>query len=335
MVAVALRGLSALVLIAAAGPAAAHVPAPERAAATVLQVPAWLWVCLAASLLLYARGLARLWRRAGRGHGIAQWRAGCFAAGWLALLVALASPLDTWSARLFSAHMLQHELLMVVAGPLLVLGRPLAVWTFALALSLRRACGGALRAPAWRRAWRLVTQPLTAWALHAVALWAWHAPAAFDAALRSETVHELQHASFLASALLFWWSVLGVRHTAPGVPLLSVFTTMIHSGALGALLALSPWLWYLPYAASASSLGWDPLQDQQLGGLVMWAPAGVAYFASGLMLAARLVRPSTPALRSASGSLVQFSANDCATGTARPTIASRSVRSGRARPDRA
>jgi len=332
MVAVALRGLSALALLAAAGAAGAHVPAPNSAAPIVLEVPAWLWACLAASLTLYGAGLGRLWRRAGRGHGIAQWRAGCFAAGWLALLVALASPLDPWSARLFSAHMLQHELLMVVASPLLVLGRPLAVWTFALTPRLRRACGGALRAAAWRRVWRLVTLPLAAWTLHALALWAWHAPAAFDAALRSETIHELQHASFLASALLFWWTVLGVRHTAPGVPLVCVFTTMIHSGALGALLALSPRVWYLPYAASAAALGWDPLQDQQLGGLVMWAPAGVAYFVSGLMLAARLVRPAHLARTSASGALVQLSANGCATGTVRPTIASRSARSGPGRP---
>jgi len=323
--------LSAWLLLAAAGAAGAHAPTAESAAPIALDVPAWLWICLAVSLLLYALGLARLWRRAGRGHGIAAWRSGCFAAGWLVLLAALASPLDTWSARLFSAHMLQHELLMVVASPLLVLGRPLAVWTFGLPLSLRRACGGALRAATWRRVWRLVTLPLTAWALHAVALWAWHAPAAFDAALRSEAVHELQHASFLASALLFWWTVLGVRHSAPGVPLLSVFTTMIHSGALGALLALSPWVWYLPYAASASALGWDALLDQQLGGLVMWAPAGVAYFVSGLMLAARLLRPTA----AAPGADVPLSASGCAPGTARPTIASRSARSGRARPGRA
>ncbi|HEY9024743.1 MAG TPA: cytochrome c oxidase assembly protein [Burkholderiaceae bacterium] len=292
--ALALRRLSsaAVLLPGAAVPAGAHGPVFDMAPPAVLEVPLWLWICLATSLVLYALGLLALWRRAGTGHGIARWRAACFAAGWLALLLALASPLDSWSARLFSAHMLQHELLMVVAAPLLVLGRPLAVWTFALTPRMRRACGGALRAAAWRGTWRLITRPLTAWALHAVALWAWHAPAAFDAALHDEALHELQHATFLASALLFWWTVLGVRHAAPGIPLLSVFTTMIHSGALGALLALSPWIWYLPYAASAFALGWDPLQDQQLGGLVMWAPAGAAYFASGLLLAAQLLRPS-------------------------------------------
>ena len=292
MVAVALRGLSAAILLAEAAPAAAHVPVTEIAAPSALTVPAWLWICLALSAALYALGLARLWRRAGSGRGIARWRAASFAAGWLTLLVALTPPLDIWSARLFSAHMLQHELLMVVASPLLVLGRPLAAWTFALTPAMRATCGAALRRPAWRSVWRGLAHPLSAWVLHAAALWAWHAPAAFEAALRNDAVHELQHASFLASALLFWWSVLGVRHATPGVPLLSIFTTMIHSGALGALLALSPWIWYLPYAASASALGWDPLQDQQLGGLVMWAPAGAAYLVSGLMLAARLLRPS-------------------------------------------
>jgi cytochrome c oxidase assembly factor CtaG len=138
--------------------------------------------------------------------------------------------------------------------------------------------------------WRAITTPLAAWLVHAVALWAWHLPSWFDAALANNAVHALQHASFLFSALLFWWSVLGpANRSAHGVALVSVFTTMLHTGALGALLALSTVVWYPRYAQTAVALGWDPLEDQQLGGLVMWAPAGLAYLVVGLVLAARWV----------------------------------------------
>jgi cytochrome c oxidase assembly factor CtaG len=116
-----------------------------------------------------------------------------------------------------------------------------------------------------------------------VALWLWHIPAWFQAALANEGVHALQHASFLLSALVYWWSVIGVgAGRNRGAAMLSLFTTMIHIGALGALLTLSPIAWYPAYAERTLAFGLDPLEDQQLGGLVMWIPAGLAYVACGL-----------------------------------------------------
>jgi cytochrome c oxidase assembly factor CtaG len=126
-----------------------------------------------------------------------------------------------------------------------------------------------------------------------LALWAWHVPALFDAALRSPAMHILQHASFLASALLFWWAALGGA-PAParrGVAMVLLFTTMLHTGALGALLALAPAPWYPHYVDSAAA-GLDPLEDQQLGGLVMWVPGGLAYLAAGLAAAFQLLEKS-------------------------------------------
>jgi len=310
----------------------------EGAAPALAWVPRWSfepWViaCLVLSIGAYALGLARLWRHAGRGRGVGGRRAASFAAGWALLAIALVSPLDALGGQLFSAHMLQHELLMAVVAPLMVLGRPLAVWAWALPFEARRRVGAAFHRPAWRVPWLWLTAPLAAWGVHAAALWLWHLPSWFEAALESNAIHALQHASFLFSALLFWWAALGsARRSAQGVALLSLFTTMLHTGALGALLSLSPLVWYPSYLVATAQLGLDPLQDQQLGGLVMWAPAGVAYFVSGLMLAARLVRPAHLARTSASGALVQLSANGCATGTVRPTIASRSARSGPGRP---
>ena len=259
----------------------------------------WLIVLLACSPLLYGVGIGRLWTQAGRSRGITTLQVAAFAAGWLALVFALATPLDEIGARLFAAHMVQHELLMIVAAPLLVLGRPLAAWTWALAPRARHAVGRAAR---WRWLawlWTRITDPVAAWGLHALALWAWHVPQLFDAALHHEWVHILQHASFLGTALLFWWTVLGgdPRSGRSGFALASVFTTMMHTGALGALLTFASAPWYQAYALSGSVHGLTPVEDQQLGGLVMWIPGGTAYLVAGLFLVARLLarRPVTPA----------------------------------------
>lgn len=246
---------------------------------------------LAAAALLYGAGVVRLWRQAGPGRGIARRQVAAFAGGWLALAAALATPLDALGTRLFSAHMVQHELLMVVAAPLLVLGRPLAAWTWALAPRHRRWLGPATRWRWFAAPWQWLTNPVSAWALHAMALWAWHVPSWFDAALHRESIHILQHASFLVTALLFWWTVLGgdPRSRRGGLALASLLTTMIHTGALGALLTFAPTPWYPAYAGAGGAFGLSPVEDQQLGGLIMWVPGSFAYLLAGLALAARLL----------------------------------------------
>src|SRR5690606_16780173 len=160
------------------------------------------------------------------------------------------SPVDALGARFLWLHMLQHELLMVVAAPLLVLGRPLEAWTWALAPALRAAAGRVLRARLLRAGWRTVTGALGAGALHAAAVWIWHLPSLFQAAAFDEGLHALQHASFLGTGLLFWWAVVGDLRThrryGPAMALLLV--TMMHTGALGALMTFSPVAWYPLYA---------------------------------------------------------------------------------------
>jgi putative membrane protein len=280
-------GVAALLAVLAAPPALAHVEAAEAAGRGF---EAWVVGALVLSALLYAAGVARLWRRAGRGRGITPRQVLAFAAGWAVTAAALVGPLDALGARLFVAHMVQHEALMIVAAPLFVVARPLAAWTWALPPSWRRGAGGAFHHPAWRRPWLVATAPLGAWALHALALWVWHVPRLFDAALFDDGIHALQHLSFFGAALLYWWSVLGdATRRGGGAALLSLFTTMVHTSALGALLALSPAPWYAGYAG-VPALGLDALEDQQLGGLVMWVPAGLAYVACGLAVAARGLR---------------------------------------------
>src|SRR5665213_2397763 len=253
----------------------------------------WVLCCLGVSAGLYALGLVRLWRRAGAGRGVHRVQVLAYAAGWLVLVVALVSPLDPLDSQLFSAHMIQHELLMIVAAPLLVVGRPLAVWAWALPFQWRRAVGHFFHAPAWRGPWLFVTGPFVAWVLHALALWIWHVPFLFDAALANEGVHTLQHATFFLTALVFWWSILGAAtRKERGIALLSLFTTMVHTGALGALLTLAKTPWYPSYFQTAPIYGLDAVEHQELGGLIMWVPAGFVYIACGVALASRWLEPS-------------------------------------------
>lgn len=285
--------LALLALALGAGPARAHPGAPPEPHDLW---SAWSWepgVLLGVwlSAWLYARGTERLWRRAGVGHGVRRWQAASFAAGLFLLLVALVSPLDALGAALFSAHMVQHEVLILLAAPLLVLGVPLVPFLWALPPSWRRRMGRWSKAPPVRRGWRTLTHPLSAWTLHAAALWIWHAPPLYQATLRSGAVHVAQHASFLGTALLFWWVLLhSGRRMEHGVGVLYVFTTGMYGSALGALLTFAPTAWYPAYAGSVAAWGLSPLEDQQLGGLIMWIPAGIVYVGAALALLAVWLR---------------------------------------------
>jgi putative membrane protein len=288
-----MRGLSRSLRWLALAPVAAWA---HHAPGDASSVEPWAFACLVVSVVLYATGVARLWKKAGPARGIGAGDVARFAAGWLALCAALLPPLEAVTPNYFAAHMLQHELLMVVAAPLLVRARPLEAWTWALSASWRSALGDAVRSRWLRRLWGAITEPVGAWCLHAIAIWAWHIPSLFEAAVANTGIHILQHASFFATALLFWWSVSarGARGR-DGVALASIFTTMLHTSALGALLTFAPSPWYAPYAAGGA-LGLSPLEDQQLGGLVMWVPGGFAYVVAGLALAWRWLRRGPAAL---------------------------------------
>jgi cytochrome c oxidase assembly factor CtaG len=240
---------------------------------------------LAICAVLYLRG-ARVSRGASRLEQLLFW------SGWFTLFIALVSPLHPLGEALFSAHMTQHEILMLISAPLLVLSRPLAPMLWGLPFAWRRPLGQAARIRGFQRMWRAITRPSVAWCIHAVALWAWHIPALFDATLTSQWIHAAQHASFFGSALLFWWSLFEARGMHNGAGVLYIFTTAIHTSILGALLTFAPSLWYPPYASTTRAWGLTPLEDQQLGGLIMWVPAGLVYIATGLALFARWLKES-------------------------------------------
>ncbi|HEY6987317.1 MAG TPA: cytochrome c oxidase assembly protein [Bryobacteraceae bacterium] len=213
--------------------------------------------------------------------------------GTASLAFALCSPLHPLGEVLFSAHMVQHEILMLISAPLLVLSRPLVTFLWALPIEWRQAIGRWSKTKLIALSWSFLTASLTAWLIHAIAIWAWHAPYLFQLTLRSELAHTAQHLSFFLSALLFWWAVFYARgRKAYGGAFLYVFTTAVHTSALGALLTFSPRLWYPDYHDSMRAWGLTPLEDQQIGGLIMWIPAGLVYLATGLSLCAAWLKES-------------------------------------------
>ena len=199
-------------------------------------------------------------------------RYGLLAAGLLAIVIALASPLDRAAAETFAAHMVEHLLLMLVAAPLIAASRPELLLMRELPVRQRES----LAVLEHRLEGRIHAQALIAGLSMFLALWLWHIPALFDLALRSEPAHFLQHASFLAGAILFWRFVLVVppHGTAFFLPrALLVFTAMAYSGALGALLVFSQGVWYTGYFGTPDQL----LADQQLSGVIMWLTGPPVY----------------------------------------------------------
>jgi putative membrane protein len=248
-------------------------------------VTAWgSWVVEPVTLVLvgvsaaaYGTGLRSLWR-ASPGRGVGRWRAAGFGVGLMALLVALASPLDTAADERLSAHMVQHLILIVAAAPLLVMGRPGVVALAALPPRGRRRIHRLAAGRMVRSGLLVLTTPVVAWLVHVSLLWAWHVPGAYQAALNHRPVHWLEHATMLGTAVLFWAVALepgARRRLARGGDVAFLLAAWLATGALGAVLTFATGPIYPGYAAA--SAGADPLRDQQLAGLLMWIPGGLVY----------------------------------------------------------
>jgi putative membrane protein len=234
-------------------------------------------LAIAGGAIVYAVGYARL-RRAGRSSAR---RAVAFGTGCVVLAIALLSPLDAVARTLFSAHMAQHLLLMVLAAPLLVLARPIATSLAALPPASRRA---AVRAGvAIASAPRALRQPLVAFGIFTVATWSWHAPTLYDGALMHEPVHALEHASFVLASMLAWSVALrpgrGDPSSAFGRALLLV-ACALQGALLGAVLVFASTPLYPVHRGGPALWGLTALEDQQLAGALMWIPPSAVYLSA-------------------------------------------------------
>lgn len=248
----------------------------------------WILAPLVTIAVLYALGAIRLSRRR---HGFPHWMrrpAILFWTGLATLAVALVSPLHGLGEHLFSVHMVEHELIMAVAAPLLVLARPVALLLWGLPGGMRRRVGSGLASRGVRVAWQTLIIPAVAAVLHGLAIWSWHAPPLFDATVSDVLLHRLQHLSFFLTGIVFWWAV--IWGCSRGASAWLLFVTMLHTSILGALIALAPRVLYLAQTQYAGEWGLAPLEDQQLAGIIMWVPGGIVYAGATLWFLATWIQ---------------------------------------------
>lgn len=276
----ALAGLAPVALLALPSTALAHgaaAPAPSFPAVLL----AWRFEpFVLGSVLLVGGGYAWAVRRVGERHRANPpplWRTLVFFGGLAALVVALVSPIEAYEGQLFSVHMVQHMLIELVAAPLLLVGRPITLMLRVSSTSVRRVILRILHSGPMR----IIAFPVVAWVLFAAVNWGWHFSSFYDVALEIEWVHYLQHATFLIAALLFWWPVLegdpGPWRLIHPVRLLYLFLAMPQNSFLGvALLSASDPL-YSHYVTNFRDWGPTVLEDQQLGGVIMWVFGDIAF----------------------------------------------------------
>ncbi|RZU75322.1 cytochrome c oxidase assembly factor CtaG [Micromonospora kangleipakensis] len=245
----------------------AHQPGQDPVAEGLLTMLAVVTLCLLVAG--YGRGVQELWARRGVGRVVPVWRVAAFGVGVLTVLAAEQGPVHELAESSFAGHMAQHMLLLLVAGPLLAAGAAGLPLSLAAPVPLRRLLARWRVAPAVRRLRRSTTYALLAGGGQTVVLWFWHLPGPYAAAVDRPAVHAAEHLSLLATAWLFWVPVLGPpRHRAPApVTVLLLVGAMLPASALGAVLTFAPAPVY-----PDRMLGADPLADQQLAGLLMWAP---------------------------------------------------------------
>jgi putative membrane protein len=239
------------------------------------------------AVVLYARG-SKLLSTRGSPRRPGSLKQLSFYAGVFVAIAAVVSPLHGWSERLFAAHMTQHLLLVIVAAPLIVVGRPGGPFLAALPRSMSRPLGRTLAA--LRNNVKPLLHPLSIWVLHTLVLWAWHQPTLYDAALDNEFLHALEHSTFFGTALLLWAAVFGERPVSEGASVILLFTTGLQSAALGALIVFASSPLYESHVQAAGTVATDPLTDQQLAGALMWVPPGILYLAVTAVMFGRLLQ---------------------------------------------
>ncbi len=269
-------------------------------------------LALALALGLYMLGWWRLRRRSTM---LARpWRLGAAVLGVAAIAGALLSPLDQWAHERFSAHMVQHLLLLKLAAPALLLANPLPMVLWGLPRPARFRIARQLAPGTPLRAlWRALTGMPVAWVLSALALWLWHVPGAWEAALSDRLLHDLEHVVFFGAGVLFWWPLLGaaprLRALAhPGAQIAYLLLGAFQEAVLGLLLTISPWVLYPTYAARAAGAGVSALEDQWWGGIVMWGGGGLIDMVAVLVVLFRVLErqelsalPAEPVVEPASG----------------------------------
>ena len=240
------------------------------------------------SALVYLRGWWLL-RRAGSPN-LPPWRAVSFLLGLFSLWVALASPMDVFNGFVLTAHMLQHMVLMMVAPPLTLLGAPLVPMVRGLPVfAAREFAGPFLNWPLAGRIGRALTHPVCALLLMGIAMFAWHTPALYELALRSPAWHQVEHACFFVTSLIFWWPVVQPWPSKAQWPRWAMVPYLLiadlENTALSAILVFSDRVLYPSYSAVPRLFGFSALEDQVAAGAIMWVVGSLAFVVPAMVIA--------------------------------------------------
>jgi len=263
-------------------------------------VPPAASFALALTAVVYLRGWFLM--RWARVPFVPAWRAICFLLGLITLWVALASPLDTLSSFIITAHMLQHMLLMMLAPPLILLGAPLIPLVRGLPIFAAREFAGSFLN--WRPAQRIgsaLTRLPVALIVMGVATFAWHTPRLYELALSSSSWHELEHACFFIASLIFWWPVVQPWPSQPQAPRWAIVPYLLIADllntTLSAILVFADRVLYPSYAAMPRLFGFSALHDQAASGAIMWVMGSMAFLVPAVIIAVQCLSGKTVVLK--------------------------------------
>jgi putative membrane protein len=219
--------------------------------------------------------------------GVKGWRAFSFFVGLFLVWVALGTSLSVLDHQSLTAHMVQHLLLMTIGPPLILLGAPWRLLPQRPPLSLLEVIARPFRHPLFH--------PLVGWLGAAAALVVWHIPSMFMLALRSQTWHGIEEASFLAAGILFWLPVVEPSRNPSRMPessiLLYLFLATLPCDIFSGFLVFCDRVVYPVFLSSSQAFGLSALEDQQCAGALMWTCVTVVYLIAGTVFAARLLSP--------------------------------------------
>jgi putative membrane protein len=262
-------------------------------------LPILITLALISVALVYAWGWYRL--RNAFPNVLSAWRLTAFMSGVFSLWAAVGSPLAAMDHHLLTAHMVQHLLLMTVAAPLILLGAPAITLLHGLPPRfVRIVLGPLLRCPPLRRLGRIVTFPVFCWLASTSVVIGWHVPALFELGMQSEGWHELEHASFFAAGILFWWPVIQPWPSLVTWPRWSVplylFLATLPCDALSAFLTFCNRVVYSHYLSGHGPFDISPLADQECAGALMWVWVTFVYLAPAVVVTIQMLSPHRRAL---------------------------------------
>jgi putative membrane protein len=256
-------------------------------------------IVLALAGVLYSLGWWRLRKRSrayqnrNRWRASAPWRPALYLGALLLMAIALLSPIDVLGGQLLTMHMIQHLFLVMIVPPLLLLANPLPFLLWGSPRQVRIGVSRLLSPKAkFRYYLRLATGPGLVWLMFVIVYWGWHDPNAYNLALQSAFVHDLEHLTFFLVSMLFWWHVIGAgprihRPLSPAGRFVYVLTAIPPNMLAGLAIVFATGPIYSYYEAMPRIWGLSVMEDQQIGGVIMWVPGSMMYIIAALILASR------------------------------------------------